>query len=100
MSKLYEFDQTRTLTALGIGASEGAGLRENFGTMTKPFHAGRAAENGVVAADMARLGWTAADTILEAPRGFFQAAGGGFDPNAIMGKLGKPWTFVSPGISI
>src|SRR5262249_7299354 len=60
----------------------------------------RAAENGIVAADFAGLGWTAAPQILEAPRGFFKAAGGGFDPAAIMGKLGKPWTFVSPGISI
>jgi 2-methylcitrate dehydratase PrpD len=99
-AKLYGLDRARVLIALGIAASEGAGLRENFGTMTKPFHAGRASENGVVAADMAKLGWTAADTILEAPRGFFHAAGGGFDPSAIMGKLGKPWTFVSPGISI
>lgn len=100
LAKLCGFNLARTATALGIGASEGAGLRENFGTMTKPFHAGRAAENGVVAADFAELGWTAADDILEAPRGFFHAEGGGFDSNAIMGKLGRPWTFLSPGISI
>ena len=68
--------------------------------MTKPFHAGRAAENGVVAADFAELGWTAADDILEAPRGFFQAEGGGFDAGAIIGKLGNPWRFTAPGISI
>jgi 2-methylcitrate dehydratase PrpD len=85
---------------LGIAGGEAAGLRENFGTMTKPFHAGRAAESGVVAADMAALGWTAADKILEAPRGFFQAAGGGFDPGAIAHKLGNPWTFRTPGVSI
>jgi 2-methylcitrate dehydratase PrpD len=53
-----------------------------------------------VAADLAALGWTAADKILEAPRGFFQAAGGGFDPSAITHKLGNPWTFQSPGVSI
>ena len=100
VAKLYGLDRAHVLTALGIGASEGAGLRENFGTMTKPFHAGRAAESGVVAADFAALGWTAADDILEAPRGFFHAEGGGFDSAAIMGKLGKPWTFVSPGVSI
>jgi 2-methylcitrate dehydratase PrpD len=100
MAKIYGFDRAHVLTALGIGASEAAGLRENFGTMTKPFHAGRAAESGVVAADFAALGWTAADAILEAPRGFFHAEGGGFDSTAIMGKLGKPWTFVSPGVSI
>jgi 2-methylcitrate dehydratase PrpD len=99
-AKLLRMDRDHVLTTLGIAASEAAGLRENFGTMTKPFHAGRAAESGIVAAEFAGLGWTAASTVLEAPRGFFQAAGGGYDPSAIMGKLGKPWTFVSPGVSI
>ena len=68
--------------------------------MTKPLHAGRAAESGVVAAELAALGWTAAEQILEAPRGFFRAAGGGYDPNAIVHKLDQPWTFRQPGISI
>ncbi len=43
--------------------------------MTKPFHAGRAAEAGVVAAEFSKLGWTATDKILEAPRGFFPRRG-------------------------
>lgn len=86
--------------ALSIAGSQSAGLRENFGTMTKPFHAGRSSESGVVAAEFAELGWTAAPNILEAPRGFFSAAGGGYDPNAIDGVLGKPWTFAAPGVSI
>ena len=68
--------------------------------MTKPLHAGRAAESGVVAADLAGLGWTAAEQILEAPRGFFHAAGGSYDPKAIVHKLGNPWTFRTPGVSI
>jgi 2-methylcitrate dehydratase PrpD len=100
VAKLNRFDLPRVLTTLGIAASEGAGLRENFGTMTKPFHAGKASENGVVAADFAALGWTATHEVLEAPRGFFQAAGGGYDSAAILSKLGNPWTFVSPGVSI
>jgi 2-methylcitrate dehydratase PrpD len=99
-AKLYGFDSERCARAFGIAASEGGGLRENFGTMTKPFHAGRAAESGIVAADLAALGWTASDEILEAPRGFFHAAGGGYDPTAIENKLGKPWAFASPGVSI
>ena len=86
--------------ALSIAGSQSAGLRENFGTMTKPFHAGRSSESGVVAAQFAAYGWTAAGNILEAPRGFFQAAGGGYDTDAIHGKLGKPWTFADPGVSI
>jgi len=99
-AKLYRFDAARCARAFGIAASESAGLRENFGTMTKPFHAGRAAESGIVAADLAALDWTASEEILEAPRGFFHAAGGGYDPAAIHGKLGHPWTFASPGVSI
>jgi 2-methylcitrate dehydratase PrpD len=96
--KLDGADRERCARALGIAASEAAGLRQNFGTMTKPLHAGRAAESGVVAADLARIGWTASDRILEAPNGFFHAAGGGFDAGAM--KLGRPWTFLSPGVSI
>jgi 2-methylcitrate dehydratase PrpD len=99
-AKLHGLDVKKTTYALGIAASEAAGLRDNFGTMTKPFHAGHAGENGTVAADLAALGWTAADNILEAPLGFFQAAGGGFDPNSIVDRLGKPWTFATPGVSI
>ena len=99
-AKLMALDRQPVLRALGIAASEAAGLRENFGTMTKPFHAGRAAESGVTAAEFASLGWTANESILEAPRGFFKAEGGGWDPGAIMGKLGNPWTFLSPGVSI
>jgi 2-methylcitrate dehydratase PrpD len=99
-ARLRGLDPARTAQALGVAAAEAGGLRENFGTMTKPFHAGHAAEAGVVAADLAALGWTASPRILEARHGFFQAAGGGFDADAIMGRLGRPWTFSSPGVSI
>jgi 2-methylcitrate dehydratase PrpD len=99
-AKLRGLNPLQTTYALGIAATEGGGFRDNFGSMTKPFHAGHAAENGTVAADLAALGWTAADDILEARLGFFQAEGGGFDPAAIVGRLGKPWTLASPGVSI
>ena len=99
-AKLLGLDHQATLRALAIAASQSGGLRENFGTMTKPFHAGRAAESGVLAADLARDGFTATDRILESPRGFFQAHGGGYALEAIEGKLGKPWTFLDPGVSI
>ena len=99
-ARLLGLDREATRRALSIGATQAGGLRENFGTMTKPFHAGRAAENGVVAAEIAALGFTASPNGLEADRGFFRAAGGGFDVNAIQGKLGDPWTFHSPGVSI
>lgn len=99
-AKLWNFDVHKTLNAFGVVASLSGGLRENFGTMTKPFQAGHAAESGLQAAEFAALGWTAAEQILEADRGFFHAAGGTYDPAAIVGHLGKPWTFASPGISL
>lgn len=88
------------LNALGIAGSSAAGLRENFGTMVKPLHAGRAAENGLVAGSLAAAGFTAAPTVLEGARGFFNAGGGGYDTHKIHGGLGNPWTFAEPGISI
>jgi 2-methylcitrate dehydratase PrpD len=99
-AKLLGFDLPKTLKTFGLVASQSGGLRENFGTMTKPFQAGHAAESGVVSAELAALGWTAAEQILEAERGFFHAFGGSYDPPAIMDRLGKPWTFASPGISL
>ena len=100
LANLCGLSAETTRTALGIAGSLAAGLRENFGTMMKPFHAGRAAENGVVALEMAQLGFTSAPAILEAPRGFFRAAGGGYDEAAIRSRLGRPWTFINPGVSI
>jgi 2-methylcitrate dehydratase PrpD len=99
-AKLKQLTLEQTLYAFGIVGAEAAGLRENFGTMTKPFQAGHAAENGVAAVDLAALGWTAAPQILEAPRGFFHAYGGSFDLAAIQNKLGNPWTFAIPGVSL
>jgi len=96
-AKLRGLTSAQTSYALGIAASQAGGIRRNFGSMTKAFHAGHAAENGSVAADLAALGFTAADDVLEAPLGFFQAAGGGFDPAAIVNRLGRPWMFASPG---
>jgi 2-methylcitrate dehydratase PrpD len=99
-AKLLKFDLPKTLNAFGLAASQSGGLRENFGTMKKPFQAGHAAESGLVSAELVALGWTAAEQILEADRGFFHAAGGSYDPSAIMDRLGNPWTFASPGVSL
>jgi 2-methylcitrate dehydratase PrpD len=98
--KLLGLDREAMRRAISLGATQAGGLRENFGTMTKPFHAGRAAENGVIAAEFAALGFTASPNGLEADRGFFRAAGGGFDASMIVDKLGEPWTFAFPGVSI
>jgi 2-methylcitrate dehydratase PrpD len=68
--------------------------------MTKPFQAGRAAESGVASVYLVALGWTAAEQILKAERGFFHAFGGSYELEAIRSRLGKPWTFASPGMSL
>ena len=99
-SKLKGLDVVHTSRAFGVAASHSAGLRENFGTMMKPFQAGHATESGVVATEFAAIGWTAAEQILEAQRGFFHAYGGTYDPAAIVDRLGKPWTLQNPGVSI
>jgi len=96
-AKLRRLNTEQTAYAVGIAASQASGIRRNFGSMTKAFHAGHAAENGSVAADLASLGFTAASDVLETPLGFYQAAGGGFDPSAIVNRLGRPWMFASPG---
>jgi 2-methylcitrate dehydratase PrpD len=99
-AKLMALDATRLRHMIGIAASMGAGLRVNFGTMTKPFHVGRAASNGVTAAILAMEGFEADFDALDGPWGFFQVIGGGFDPAKIIGGFGNPHTIVDPGVSI
>jgi len=100
VGKILHLKEEPLMRTLGIAASMASGLRENIGTMTKPLHAGRAAENGVTAALLARDGFTAANDILEARRGFFNAMAGGYDDTKIHGRLGAPYFMREPGISI
>ncbi len=99
-AKLMGLDRDRLAMALGIAASLASGIRLGFGTMTKPLHAGRAAENGIVAADLAAGGFTAGHDALEAEWGFFRVFGGGFEPERIVGALGSPFTLLDPGVSV
>ena len=75
VAHLVGLDESQTRHALGIVASSVAGLLANFGTMTKPLHAGQAAQDAVRAVALARRGFTAHEHLLEAPRGFFAAYG-------------------------
>ncbi|MGE3844190.1 MAG: MmgE/PrpD family protein [Vicinamibacterales bacterium] len=86
--------------AIGLAAAQAAGLREHFGTMAKSFHVGKAASNGVLATLFAERGFTAAPDILEAPRGFYQASSGGFYDQKLVPRLGNPWFYIDPGVSI
>jgi 2-methylcitrate dehydratase PrpD len=96
-AKLRGLNLAQTARAMGLVGSQTSGLRDNFGTMTKPFHAGHAAESGILSADLVALGWTASEDILEGRLGFYQAEGGTYDPQRLAGKLGNPWMFASPG---
>ena len=79
-ANLLGLDPDRTAMALGIAASEASGLKINFGTMTKPLHAGKAAMNGLIAARIAARGFTARADAIEAPQGFLQTQAPGFTP--------------------
>jgi 2-methylcitrate dehydratase PrpD len=82
-ANLLGLDADRTAMALGIAASEASGLKINFGTMTKPLHAGKAAQNGLIAARIAARGFTARADAIEAPQGFLQTQAPGFKPEAM-----------------
>ncbi len=67
-ARLMGLDEVQTGWALGIAASQAAGLKCNFGTMTKPFHVGKAAANGLLAARLAARGFTAYPEAISPPR--------------------------------
>ena len=100
-ARLLGLDVDGTRTTLGIAASLASGARRNFGSMTKPLHAGWAAHNGLTAATLASRGFTADDEALEAPDGWLHAASGGapIDGSPIE-RLGAPWEILSPGIDV
>ena len=86
--------------ALGVAASESSGLVRNFGTMTKPFNAGHAAKNGVIAAVMAKQGFTADISIFDGKDGFLSTYGGedGKPLSELLGRLAQPWEVIQPGL--
>src|SRR4030095_8171769 len=84
---------------LAMASSMASGIRVNFGSMTKPLHAARAAENGIVAAELAARGFTGGDRGLDGQWGFFQVLGGGADLDRLIPVLGQPWAIINPGVS-
>ena len=90
---LLELDETAMLHALGSAGTQAAGLWEfnADGAMSKHLHPGKAAFNGVLAADLARQGFTGASRILEGARGFFRATSAVFDATRITDGLGTRW---------
>ena len=91
-ANLIGLNPEAVIRAIGIGASEASGLRYNFGTDTKPLHAGLAARNGITATLLAQKGFTAGKTVLEGSLGFSSVfAGKELNIDSIAGSLGKPY---------
>lgn len=99
VARVLKIEPARSGMMLGIAATEASGLARNFGTDTKPFHAGIAAQGGVQAALLAREGFTAnAEAVTE----FIRVHSGPGEPEAVavLATLGKVWDIVAPGLSI
>ena len=101
-AKLRGLDAERAAHAIALGASQSAGLMSNFGTMTKPFHAGHSAHAGVISARLAHKGFTAALDALEHPQGFV----GAVSPAAAKVDLESPiqagidWKLARDGVGV
>jgi 2-methylcitrate dehydratase PrpD len=99
-ARLLGLDAAQTRHALAVAASQSSGLKENFGTMTKPFHAGHAARSGVLSALMAREGWTASEHAIEGPQGFLAVLGAGKRALEPLTTLGAPWKILTTGVAV
>ena len=89
-SRLLGLNEQQTVYALGIAGTQAGGLKSAFGTMCKPFHAGNASRNGLMAALLASEGFTSTESILEGANGFFQVAKGKINEEAVA-SFGRTW---------
>ncbi len=98
--KLLGLDEEKMTHALGISCSMAMGIRANFGTMTKPLHAGAAAMNGVIAAQLADRGFTANPDALYGENGFARAFTSDLEKaEELLKSLGEPYELTDPGLS-
>jgi 2-methylcitrate dehydratase PrpD len=99
-ARIMGLDVVQTRHALAIAASHASGLKENFGSMTKPYHAGHAARNGILAAQLAREGMTASETALEGRQGYAAAFGSARGLDHALETLGRTWHLLGSGIAV
>jgi 2-methylcitrate dehydratase PrpD len=88
IGKLLDLDEQQMVWALGLAATQPVGLREMFGSMTKPFHPGRAAQNGLTAALLASRNFTSTEVGLEGKSGWANVLSTTRDYTQITGNLG------------
>jgi len=91
VGRLLGLSTQQMIWAIGLAATQAAGLREMFGSMGKAFHPGRSAQNGYVAAMLAREGFTSGEHSLEGPRGFAAVHASACDLSKITRGLGDDW---------
>ena len=96
--RLLGLDESQMIQALGIAGTQAAGVREVFGSMSKPFHAGRSAQSGVLAGLLARRGFTSTREILEGRRGFAAVLSTASDMEQITDALGERWELPNNGL--
>lgn len=92
-SRLLELTPQQTVMAFGLAGSMPSGILQNFGSYTKPLHAGMACRSGVMAASLAKQGWLATDSFLDSRVGWAHAYIGRdrYDPEKMTANLGKIW---------
>ncbi len=101
LSRLRGLDVAQTCRGLGIAVSMAAGLKVNFGTMTKALHTGWAAHAAVEALDLAEAGLSAAPDALESPTGYVATYGeDAINAKIITDRVGPPWVFAEPGVAL
>ncbi|HZG73322.1 MAG TPA: MmgE/PrpD family protein [Chondromyces sp.] len=88
---LLDLNEEQMVWALGIAGTQSFGLREMFGTMTKPFHPGKSAQNGLMAALLAKRNFTSSTEVLEAKRGFANVLAPEHDLSKVNVKWGEQW---------
>jgi 2-methylcitrate dehydratase PrpD len=91
VGRLLGLDLQKMIWAIGLAATQAAGLREMFGSMGKAFHPGRAAQNGYTAAILAEAGFTAGERGIEGPRGFAAVQAAHADLSRIADGLGSDY---------
>jgi 2-methylcitrate dehydratase PrpD len=96
--RLLGLDASRMVACLGTAGTQAAGVREVFGSMTKPFHAGRAAQAGLLAAQLAAGGFTSTHQILEGRRGVMAVMAGESDLSRVTEGLGERWEIFNNGL--
>jgi 2-methylcitrate dehydratase PrpD len=96
--RLLKLTQDQMIYALAIAGTQACGVREVFGSMCKPYHAGKAAQNGMVAAMLAQRGFTGTDGIFEGPRGLVGVMATGHDIAQATKDLGSHWELPHNGL--